>query len=228
MKLKGLLIILTGLLYVNSFAQDTISRQLTDFHKLDVTDGIIVQLEKGTHESVKFIYEGIEASKIISDVEDGKLTLKIPVGYTKQIKVRAYLTYKNINAIEGSSQAEIDSKSLLKQDSLIVDLRSGAKIYASLDVKYLQATIVEGAVLSVDGYATNQNIDVTTSGTFSGYDLEGEKVTVKTTVGGKAKINVEKELDATATLKGYISYKGNPAKIKSEPKLGGTIEKYQE
>lgn len=228
MKLRNLFIVAIGFCFVKVSAQDTVTRRLVSFHKLSVSDGILVQLQKGDHETVKFTYEGVEAGKIISEVDDGELKLKIPLGYTKNTRVRAYLTYKTLDAISGSSKAEIDSKSLIKKDSLKIDLRSGAKIYASFDIKDLKATILEGALLSAEGYADNQQIDVSTSGTFSGYDLEGEDVTVKASTGGKAKINVEKELDAIATLKGYISYKGNPKIKRIEPKLGSTIEKYQE
>ena len=228
MKLRNLFIIVIGFCFFKVSAQDTTTRRLISFHELSVSDGIIVQLEKGNHEAVKFTYEGVDEGKIISEVKDGELTLKIPLGYTKNTRVRAYLTYKTLDAISGSSQAEIDSKSLIKEDSLKIDLRSGAKIYASFDVKNLKATVVEGALLSADGYAVDQQIDVTTSGSFSGYDLEGDRITVRASTGGKAKINAEKELDAIATLKGYISYKGNPKIKRIEPKLGSTIEKYQE
>jgi hypothetical protein len=228
MKTRNLLIVSLIFCFYNSPAQDTLTRKLVNFEKLSVSDGIIVQLEKGNQETVTFKYEGVDGGKIISEVKDGELSLKIPLGYSKDTKVRAYLTYKTLTAISGSSKAEIDSKSLFKGDSLKIDLRSGAKIYASFDINYLQASIIEGAVLSADGYAVIQQIDVSTSGTFSGYNLEGDSITVKASAGGKAKINAEKELDAIATLKGYISYKGNPKIKRIEPKFGGTIEKYKE
>jgi hypothetical protein len=67
---------------------------------------------------------------------------------------------------------------------------------------------------------------VSSTATLSAYDLESETVKVKAVSGGKAKINVEKELDAEANSKGFISYKGNPAKINRIVNAGGIIEAY--
>jgi hypothetical protein len=50
---------------------------------------------------------------------------------------------------------------------------------------------------------------------------------VKASSGGKAKINVENELDAEASSKGFISYKGKPVKINRIVSSGGTISVYE-
>jgi hypothetical protein len=68
---------------------------------------------------------------------------------------------------------------------------------------------------------------VSTSATLSAYELECESVTIKASSGGKAKINVETELNADASSKGFISYKGKPSKITRNAVSGGTISTYE-
>ncbi|MBN2350387.1 MAG: DUF2807 domain-containing protein [Bacteroidales bacterium] len=215
-------------LSASAFAQKTKEIKLNPFHSISVTDNVMVQLIKGTEESIKLSFESIEADKISTTVINGILSIKLQSPVLKDVKVRATLTYKNIKNLAVSSLAEVSADKLFQADSLFLNLKSGGKIYISLDVKYLTASITENALVSADGYADVQNISVTTSGTFSGYELEGEKVMVKATTGGKAKINVEKELQASVTTKGYVSYKGNPSKKNLDAKLGGLIEAYKE
>jgi len=100
-------------------------------------------------------------------------------------------------------------------------------LYLDADLEYLSGKIIEGAILTAEGYATEQNIVIATTGTLSAYDLESEKVKLKVTSGGKAKINVENELDAEAGSKGFISYRGKPAKVNRNVYSGGTISVYE-
>ena len=54
-----------------------------------------------------------------------------------------------------------------------------------------------------------------------------ERAVIRASLGGKAKINVTEELDAEAQSKGYISYKGEPGKVKRNAVSGGTIVVYE-
>jgi hypothetical protein len=68
---------------------------------------------------------------------------------------------------------------------------------------------------------------VATPGTLSAFDLESDKVKITVSSGGQAKIYVEEELDAQASSKGFISYKGKPSKINRNATSGGIISVYE-
>ncbi len=215
------------LLALATTAQTVNERKLEPFNKIIAGDKIIVQLLKSDHESAQVKVQGIDASKVKTDVSGGTLTLSIyGEPFTKK-KVMVTVNYRNINSITVNNGSEVSTGNLFKTDTLRVDLKSGGVFYLDADIDCLIAKITEGALLSAEGYATSQDVTVASLSTLSAFDLESDKIKIKAVTGGKAKINVEEELEAEASSNGYIAYKGTPAKLKQTANSGGSIVVYK-
>lgn len=208
---------------LSGFPQKNEVRDIGDFYKLEVRNGILVQLVKSDKPSVK-ISTDANLSDITTEVKDGKLIIKSIEKSNTSVEV----FYTTITEIEGYNKSEISNSSLIKQDSLSVILETGANAYFDLDVKHLTSKITEGAVLTARGYAVTQDAYATTGATLSLFELESENVKVKATGNGKAKVYAENSLIAEASSRGYISYKGNPKTQDTKTNLGGKIEEYSE
>ena len=218
---------LLSLFFSSLQAQESVDRSLNSFTRLEVGDRVIVRLVKGTKESANIRVQGIDNSAVKTDVVGNTLTISIyGEAFTKK-KVMVTLNYVNINAIAVNGGADVSTGSLFKTDTLKVDLKSGGMLFLDSDIGYLTGKIIEGAILTAEGYATEQDIVVATSGTLSAYELESDKVKIKASSGGKAKIYVEEELDAQASSKGFISYKGKPSKMNRNATSGGIISVYE-
>jgi hypothetical protein len=222
--LKLLFIAVTALsLSLTTVAQSVNERKLEPFNKIVAGDKIIVQLLKSDHESAVVKVQGIDDSKVKTEVSGGTLTLSIyGEPFTKK-KVMVTVNYKNIKSITVNNGSEVSTGNLFKADTLLADLKSGGVLYLDADLGCLIAKIAEGGLLSAEGYATSQEVTVATLSTFSAFDLESDKTRIKAVSGGKAKINVEEDLDAEASSNGYITYKGTPAKLKQTVNSGGSI-----
>jgi len=211
------------LLSLVTSAQTINERNLEPFTKVIAGDKIIVQLLKSDHESALIKVQGIDASKVKTEVTDGTLTLSIyGEPFTKK-KVMVTVNFKDINSITVNNGAEVSTGNLFKADTLRADLKSGGVLYLDADIECLIAKVAEGALLSAEGYATLQDVTVASLATLSAFDLESDIIKIRAVTGGKAKINVAEELDAEASSNGYISYKGNPAKLKQTANSGGSI-----
>ncbi len=219
------IIVITLCIWLSSIllGQNNEYTPLVDFTKIDVTDKIILQLERGTTNEIKLQVQGMERENVIVEVVDGTLKLDI-VDELISGKVRATVKYKSLEEIYGSGMAEISTGNLIKDEHVKVVLKSGTNAYLDFDIKSLTAELVEGSLLQAEGYAVQQNITVKSSATFSGYDLEGEKVDVLAIFGGKAKVYAEKELNIDARTGSYICYKGKPEVKNIESKGGSTVE----
>jgi hypothetical protein len=208
---------------VITLAQEAGERKLEPFRNIVVGDNIIVQLFKSDQESASVKVQGIDTSAVKTVVKKGTLTCSIFGEPFTRKKVMIKLNYVNLHSIAVNGGAEVSTETMLKSDSLFVDLKSGGTLYLDADVEYLSARIIEGSLLTAEGYATKQDIVVSTAATLSAFDLESETVIVKASTGAKAKVNVENSLDAEASTKAFISYKGNPASINREANSGGSI-----
>ncbi len=186
------------------------------------------------------VYNGIQVDLIRSDqnkwccdtstnfsdldfaLEEGVLTLRRAPGSDKDKAAIVKIYYTNLKSIAAYNKSTIGTPNLMKTDSVLVTLKTGAIFYGSFDIKYLEADVSEGCLFGADGYAIEQKVIVSLKATFSGFELEGEKGEIKATSGGKAKVNILETLKATATAGGYIGYKSSP-KVEEKISLGGKI-----
>ena len=228
--MQTLLIIVSVLLYsaVNAAGQNTDTRTLDHFTGIEVKNGILVQLVKAEKEYVEMKVQEIETSDVITEISNGILVIRYQATAFTKAKVMVKLYYKELVSVSASGQSEVTTTSLMKQDSLMVDLETGAKAYLDLDVQFLKSKVSEGAVISAEGYAVRQDAYAVTGATLSLFDLESDDIKAKVTTNGKAKLYVEKNLTADASTGGYISYKGNPAVKNFKTSIGGKIEQYTE
>lgn len=218
---------LLGLFLMQLNAQKPVNRELEPFSRIVAGDKIIVRLVKSEKESARIQVQGIDESAVKTVVKDDVLELSIyGEPFTKK-KVMVTINYVNLSYISVSGGADVTTTSLFKSDNLVVDLKSGGMLYLDADVKSLTGKLVEGALLTAEGYAEHLDMTVSTAATLSAYDLECETVNIKATAGAKAKISVESELNAEAASKGFISYKGNPSKLNRNAVSGGTIDPYK-
>ncbi len=211
-----------------SFSQESETRVLEPFNKIDVDDKIIVQLIKSDEESIEIKAQEIDIQRVMATVKDNVLKLYIDVPPYKYGKVRAILKFRQMDGIKVSGMAEVSSISIFKMDTLRISARNGGKVYLDLDVKHLESKISEGGLISAQGYAVSQDADVATSGALSAFDLESDVVKVTAVTGGIAKINVSKELTGKVTTGGYVSYRGEPEKTDKKIYTGGKIERLKE
>ena len=61
-------------------AQETVTRKLSSFNKLDVGGSFNVVIETGNDESVKIEAEGVSPDKIITEVKGGELNVRMEKG----------------------------------------------------------------------------------------------------------------------------------------------------
>lgn len=223
---KFTLLVFSVFVFFSLLAQESAERKINTFTELIVTDRINVRLVKADTVSVFIKTQGIKVSSVQTGVIDQVLTIRIyGEPFTKK-KVTVTLNYNNINSITVNGGADVSTTTLFKADSLKVDLTSGGMLYINGDISFLAGKITEGALLTAEGRVNHQDFTVSTSATLSAFNLISEIANIKASLGGKAKINVVKELHAEASSNAFISYKGSPVINNSKVNSGGIITAY--
>jgi hypothetical protein len=197
-------------------------------NKVIVSDGIQLQIERSSESTLLITKNELDPGCLIKTIENGVLTLKIKSGFGCKGKVIVHLGSEGLKELEISAKAEVSTINLIKCDSLKLTITSGGKAYVDLDIKCLIVDVREWGLFQSEGYAVNQYINLESSGTFSGYKLEGENVNIKAYSGGKGKICASNELNAESGSNGYISYNCEPKKKNINAKGSARIEPYTE
>ena len=220
----SLLVVLS--LHLQLMAQNI--NELKTVSKIVVSSGILLEIERSDTYGLEIKSPDLNRECLINTIEEGVLTLKLKPESGCKGAVSASLKIPSIRFIEAANQAEVTTRNLLKTDSLILKLRTGAKASVDLDVTYLEIFLSEGSILTAEGYANIQNINVTTKATCSAFSLEGDTVQITASANALAKICATEKLDAKASMGAYIGYKCDPPQVKLDDSLLGKIEAVKE
>jgi hypothetical protein len=227
MKTKSfILLLLINVLLTAISAQE--KQSLTPISKIVVSNGIQLQIERSPDYTISFKTQDLDESCLIKTIESGVLTLKLVSSINCKGKVIVNITCPTIKELEVMGNADVSSRNVITGDSIKLTLKSGGKAYLDLDIKNLETHMTEGSLLSASGYAVRQKVFVSSNATYSCFGLEGEYVTVESTLAGKAKVCASTELIAITKTGGYIGYKCNPASKTLEPKGNGVIQQVTE
>jgi len=237
--MKKIFLSLITLLSLQLYAQDVVvndanaeKRTLSaGFNAIQVSDGIEVFLTQGGDESV-----AVSASdqkymeRFKTEVSDG--TLKIYYDNKAMVwnsnekrKLRAYVSFKNINQLKASSGSDIRAKSVLKLESLKMHFSSGAQFNGEVNINQLDVSENSGAEVNVTGTAENLKTDLNSGAMFKGFDLAVNYCDAKASSGAEVRITVNKELAAKANSGGSIKYKGEGVVKDINVNSGGSVKK---
>lgn len=222
--MKKYIVSILFLLSISLHSQTTITKTLGDYSILKVYNGIELELIKSDKQELVITGEKSEKVKVKNSNNTLKIYLKFPETLANG-KVKIVLYYsKNINTVDANEGATITAKNF-KQSQLEVKTQEGALINMVIETKHLTVKSVSAGVVKLSGTTKNQNVEVSDSGVYHGYNLIATDASIiRAAIGGKAEVNVGETLDAKIRFGGTIFYKGNPEVLKTKKVLGGTIE----
>jgi hypothetical protein len=237
--MKKLLFSLVTIISLQCFAQDVVindanaeKRNLNaSFSAIQVSDGIELLLTQGNEESV-----AVSASdekymeRFKTEVVDG--TLKIYYDNKTMIwnsnekrKLRAYVSFKNLQRLKASSGAGVKMKSVLAVENLEMNFSSGAQFNGEVNITKLEASQNSGSEITITGKANDLKTDLSSGAIFKGYDLTVNYCEAKASSGAEVRITVTKELAAKANSGGSIKYKGDGVVKDINVNSGGSVKR---
>lgn len=216
-------------LSIGIYSQNVQTHAINAFDKITAFGSLDIILEKGDKESLKLESESVDSSNV--NVKSDGMTLKISLAdylFSDRRQVKVTITYREIRNITLRGGTELNDTSAISGDKIEITAGSGSALTLKLQLNAIQASIGQGAVVTLEGKCKIQEVEVSTGGIYSAYDLKCDSSYVKSNTGGVAKVYSIGLLDAAASTGGQISYRSEP-KIKREKSiLGGSIEKVVE
>lgn len=219
--------VLSIILFLSSFlviSQTTISKNLGDFQKIKIYNGINLELIKSNEQKLQI--KGEKGSKVKVKNTNGvlKLSLRFPEINAKG-KVDIKLFYnKEILVIDGNEGATIIGKEI-KQKFIEVKAQEGAFIDLDIETKHLKVKSSSGGIIKLKGVSKNQDIDLDLYGVYHGYGLKNSDYTIiNVGTGAKAEVQAGETLKAKVSFGGSIFYKGEPEIIENKKVAGGIIK----
>ncbi len=223
---KALLITILSIISIGVFAQEREERKLSSFDKIKSSQAIDVYIKPGSEEKVVVVVDRIDLDDVLTEVSGGKLSIRLSKGNYRNIDVKVYVTYKNLNGVSASSASNITGEGTLKTDRLKIGVSSAASIELRIDCEDLNVSASSSGDMELEGRARSIYAKASSAGEIDAYDLVAENADLGASSAGDIRLTVNKSIDAHASSGGSIRYKGNPDKSNTNSSSGGSVKKH--
>lgn len=221
---KLVLGILFGLLSAGVYAQKDKNivvdanaevRAVIGFSAIDISGAFDLYLSQGSEDAVAISASTVEMrQRIRTEVKDNTLQIYFDGKNLNwknwgNHKLRAYVTFKSLGALEASGACNIIATETIRQAALRIEL-SGASDFkgeVALDELKIEASGASNAKIS--GTAGKLQIHATGASHLKAYDLIAENCDTDATGASNIRISVNRELNAKASGGSTIFFKGN-------------------
>lgn len=204
-------------------AQDTIRKNLGDFHELKTYRGLRVELIKG--ENAEIVITGNKSKEVLIKNIDGvlKVSLKVPESFSsKEVSVTLYYSDK-IDILDANEGSVISSKETISQNRIELNSQEAAQIKLDVQTDDLKIKVISGGKVILNGHSEVQNIVSNTGGFYNGENLEAETTKITASSGGLGTVNGTKLVDANAKLGSTITVLGKPEEVRIKESFGGYV-----
>jgi hypothetical protein len=192
------------------YDQNAVKHPVSSFHAIDASTGVEVLIAPGDEEALAIsVADNSMAKDVHATVDNGVLKIYVETdwkvwNYPKNFKVKAYVSYKQLDELKANSGASIEGE--VKQESLKAKVNSGGRI-------------------ELKGTVDKLVVETNSGGIFKGYDLVANFLEAEASSGGNVKVTVNKEVKAEASSGGNIRYKGEAVIRDIDISSGGSVKK---
>lgn len=207
-------------------------RSTGDFSKLHFDGAYTVFVEQGQTCSVKIEAEPKLLAKVTTEVKNGNLKVDTKSRgwfgscHNDREDIKVYITVKDLKAIDIDGSADLTGKGRFISDTMDLSISGSGDISLELEAKVMEAAIAGAGDVKLTGKTQVFSAAIAGSGDIKAFDLVTEKCEVSIAGSGDCQVNASQELEISIAGSGDVSYKGNPAKVKSSVTGSGDVKKF--
>lgn len=229
--------ILTMVIVSGVAAQKTIvndanaeKREVPSFSGISVSSAINIYISQGDEDGIAVSASEIKyRDRIKTEVKNGVLSISYSNEgmhwATGNKKLKAYISFKNINKLTASGACDVFVNGVLKADKLDLRLSGASDMKGAVDIESLDASISGASDMTISGKIGSLHIEANGASDLKNYDLVVQSCDAEASGASDIRITVEKELNARASGASDIIIRGNGVIKKSSKSGASSIKK---
>ncbi len=208
----------------------TIERSVGEYDAVAVAGWFDVDIVNGREGELSLQGEENLLEYIITEVKNGKLTIKVKKGYNLQSStwkrgILVTVPVEEINSVALSGSGDIIGKDVLRADDFSASMSGSGDINLSVEADNLKTVISGSGDIELSGKARDFDVTISGSGDVDAFDLEADHVKANVSGSANIKVTANQSLTARVSGSGDILYKGDPDKVDSKASGSGDINK---
>ena len=203
-------------------SQEEVNRNLGEFTKLSIYDGINVELIKSDKNKVEA--SGENTRFVVVKNKNGNLKIRLNVqkrfsGDRTMVK----LYYKNLYSFIAHEGSNIFSKDTIKQADLKIKGHTGSRIDVPVELNSISVTSTAGAKITLRGSSTYLEASSATGSEINARNMVIEDGEVSALSGSMVDVRAQISLEAIARIGGVINVHSKTERITEKVSLGGAV-----
>ncbi|NHE57881.1 head GIN domain-containing protein [Cyclobacterium plantarum] len=222
-----LLSLFIALLSLQVMAQNVETRNLDYFKKLSTGGSWDVVIQKGDQPGVRLESRNLDLRRVKTEVKDQTLRVYLEKGNYRNINLKVYITFTELEAIRNSGSGDFKSLSAIVATDLDITVSgSGDASFSNLQARNLNVNLSGSGDMEVHaGEVDGIEIRQSGSGDFEGLDLLAQEASIRTSGSGDTAIGVNRIISVRGSGSGDVSYRGNPERTDVRFSGSGSLTK---
>jgi hypothetical protein len=193
-------------------AQGTETRIPGTFTKVESGGSWDVFIKKGSKDEVKLVSTNISLDKVITEVDDNELKIKLEKGSYTKIGLTVYVTVRDLDGIGTSGSGNMTVESDFGADEFNIGLSGSGNIeMKNINAGKISIGMSGSGNITIDGGSAEEiSIGQSGSGKLNALELSGDSVKVGKSGSGETSIGATESLTVSSSGSGNVYYKGNP------------------
>jgi hypothetical protein len=125
-----------------------------------------------------------------------------------KMKLKAYISFKQINKLNVSGACDIFFQGTVKADDLGIEMSGASNIKGEFDVKKMDIGLSGASDMKLSGTVSDLKIEASGASDFKGYELTANYCDISVSGASAVQITVNKELSAKASGASDVRYRG--------------------
>jgi len=204
------------------FGQSKVDRDLGDFSRVAVYDGINLELIKSEENKVEITGKNTNFVVVKNKNGDLKIRLNLERRFSGD-KTKVTLFYKTLYNIISHEGSNVFSKDTIKQADLNIKANTGSTMNIIVSLNTLNTTSASGSTINISGFTEYHDCSTSTGAEINAEKLKTTETYASSTTGGLIEVSAAKELEANSKLGGVINVYEKTDKIVESISLGGVV-----
>ncbi len=188
------------------------ARAVGSFSAIQLSNAFNVVITQGAEEGIAVsASDASETQYIKTKVEGGVLKIWYDNNkrWTKNTKLRAYISVKTLEAIKASGACDVKIEGTLNAQNLRIELSGASDISGKLNVSGNLKVDLNGASdLTISGMADNMSVDANGASEVKAYEFAVSNCSIEASGASSVQVTVDKELSAELSGASSVRYKG--------------------
>ena len=220
--MKSFLMILFALFSIQSFSQTIINdknaevRNVGSFSAIKVSGGIDVYLSQSNEYALAVSASDEKYRDAIkTEVKNGVLNISYNGSgfrFSSNPKLRAYISFKTLESLEGSGASDFIINESFKGNSLKIKLSGASDVQGNMNFENVDLNLSGASAVKVNGAVSNIKISASGASDVKNYGLVVNNCVADISGASDIKITINNSLNVKASGASSLYYKGNPEK----------------